>query len=322
MSLNWVDDPYSDFLDLPAGERPPQFYQLLELEIFCAHRERIEQAARKQFRKVKPYQEHPDRKMREAIQDVITQIARARVVLTDPEKKEDYDCALAQRLGIDRAGVLASRMATPVPEFALTITAGPTDVGNTIELLADTRVTVGRDPHCVILLHSLRLAKLHGELRHQHGRWSYTHVARDGLTLINEQRVVEKELEAGDRIEAGGYVLRFRRLTDLGKEPGSYQPPITLIVIRGPSLPDASCSAVGGERFLIGSCETALWQLAGPWVSRHHCRMEFEAKRWVVTDLRSTHGTMLNGKRVARSPVQDRDTLSIGRFEVMARLHS
>ena len=42
-------DPYTLYLGLPPGPRPPNHYDLLQLESFCSHHERIHQAARKQF---------------------------------------------------------------------------------------------------------------------------------------------------------------------------------------------------------------------------------------------------------------------------------
>ena len=320
MTLDWLTDPYGEFLDIPPGDRPPHYYQLLELEIFCAYREKIEHAARKQFRKIKPYQDHPDRKMREAIQDVMNRIAQARVVLSDPEKKEEYDRALAEELEVDRERILASRMAVPVPDFALIISAGPDNVGDTIELPADSKVTVGRDPHCVIPLSASRVEALHGELSYRGGRWSYAHVAKTGLTLINSERVTHHDLTDGDRIEVGGYALRFRSIAELKKEAATDSPPITLIVTRGPSVPEAIISALPPESILIGEGETALWQLAGVGGARHHCRIVFEENHWAVVDLKSTDGTLVNGQRITHSPLGDRDTLTIGKLEVLARL--
>jgi len=320
MSLDWLDDPYGVFLDLPAGDRPPHHYELLELDIFCAHRERIAHAVRKQFRRIKPYQDHPDRETREAIQDVMTRIAQAAVALSDRERKETYDCELAERLGIDRERILASRMAVPLPEFALTVAAGPTNVGNVIELLTDSLVTVGRDPHCVIPLYSLRVGMLHGQLRYRDRRWWYRHMDKQRLTLINDERVTQKELESGDRLEVGGYVLCFWHIEEIRRESALDRPPITLIVTRGPSVPDAIYSARAPEYILIGECETSTWQLAGPQVSRHHCRILYEENRWIVVDLQSTNGTVVNGKRVGRCPLADHDVLTIGQFQVMIRV--
>ena len=319
MCADWVTDPYSDFLDLPPGERPPHYYQLLELEIFCAQRERIEHAVRKQFRKIKPYQEHPDRKLRETIQDVMTRIARARVVLSDPAQKEAYDAELAERLGIDRQGVLASRLATPVPEYAVTIVAGPTDVGETVELLTDVAVTIGRDPHCVIPLSSQRVGTLHGELRYRDRRWLYAHVDPRRLTVLGDQRVSRRELQVDDRLEIGGYALRFHRLAGAHKAVDPH-PPLTLIVTRGPSVLDAIFSVLAPETVVIGAVETALWQLAGPGVAARHCRIVFENESWAALDLESAAGTLINGRKIARHPLADRDVLTLGDFEIMARL--
>ena len=320
MSLDWLDDPYAEFLDLPLGDRPPHYYELLELEIFCAQRERIEHAVRKQFRKIKPYQDHPDRRMREAIQDMMNQIASARVTLSNFDHKEAYDCELAERLGIDRHAILASRMATPVPDFALTVTAGPSGVGDTVELATDTLVTIGSDPHCMITLGSSRTAPLHGELRYRAGRWTYVQVAKGALSLVGDERVTEHELADGDRLEIGGYALRFRSMAAVRKVVSESAHPLTLIVTRGPSVPDAIFSAMPPESVLIGECETALWQLAGSLVSRHHCRVTFERGAWHLADLKSTNGTYVNGKRIARCELGDRDTITVGSFEAVTRL--
>jgi pSer/pThr/pTyr-binding forkhead associated (FHA) protein len=320
MSLGWVDDPYSEFLDLPPGARPPHYYGLLELEIFCAHREKIEHAARKQFRKIKPYQDHPERNMREAIQDVINQIAQAQVTLTDPEKKDAYDRELALKLGIDRERILASRMATPVPDYALIITAGPDSVGETIELLSDTKVTIGRDPHCLMALNALRVSKLHGELRYRDGRWTYVHVAKGGVSLVNRERITQQDLADDDRLQVGSYALRFRSIDKLRASSIPRRSPLSLIVTRGPSVPDAACNALAPETVVIGTAETALWQLVGERVSQHHCRISYESDRWSVVDLKSAEGTFLNGQPVAQAPLSQRDTLTIGSFEVTVSL--
>ena len=70
----------------------------------------------------------------------------------------------------------------------------------------------------------------------------------------------------------------------------------------------------------MGHCETALWQLPGPLVSRHHCRVQPAGDHWEIQDLRSTNGTMINGQRVEHSALEDRDQLTIGRFEILVSL--
>jgi len=51
-------------------------------------------------------------------------------------------------------------------------------------------------------------------------------------------------------------------------------------------------------------------------VSRLHCRLTSDASdQLVVEDLGSTNGTIVNGKRVDRSPLKTGDVLTIGRVE-------
>ena len=316
-----AEDPYTKYLDLPSGPRPPNMYQLLQLEPFCSEPERIKHAARKQFRRIKPFEDHPERDMREAIQDIMTQIATARVVLCDPDQKQEYDRDLAAETGIDLAQYLADRMAVPVPECFLRITSGPGTIGEEIDLLEGDVTTVGSDPHCVITLPSARVAKLHCQLAYQQEdrEWMLTHVAEGRVTLVNDQRVQEFVLAEGDRIDVGGYRLCLvRRPVPEVKE--KLPPPMSLIIRKGPSIPSPIFNVLPPESILIGHCDTALWQLSGPLVSRHHCRIQPDGERWQIEDLRSTNGIMVNGKQVERAHLRSRDELTIGRFEILVSL--
>ena len=51
-------------------------------------------------------------------------------------------------------------------------------------------------------------------------------------------------------------------------------------------------------------------------VSRLHCRLTLDrGGRLEIEDLGSTNGTWLNGRKVERSPLNEGDTLKIGRVE-------
>ncbi len=315
------DDLYGKYLDLPPGPRPPHFYQLLQLELFCSEPERIQHAARKQFRSIKPYEDHPDRDTREAIQDIMNQIATARVVLCDPARKLEHDRELATSLGIDLDAYLAERVAVPVPECFVRVTAAPGPVGEQIDLLEGGVTTIGSDPHCNITLASPRVAKLHCQLEYQQTEreWMLTHVADEHVTLVNDQRVQEFVLADGDRVDVGGFRLRLVRRPERPVTE-KLPPPMSLIVRKGPSIPAPTFHVLPPEAVLIGHCDTALWQLAGPLVSRHHCRILPMIDHWEIEDLHSTNGTTLNGEPIERAPLRSRDELTIGRFEVLVSL--
>ena len=52
--------------------------------------------------------------------------------------------------------------------------------------------------------------------------------------------------------------------------------------------------------------------LDDPTVSRRHARLVFHEDSWIVHDLDSTNGTMVNGALVGRSPVRPGDRLALG----------
>ncbi len=241
-------------------------------------------------------------------------------MLTDPTQKEEYDQALAQEMGLDRDEFLGSRVAAPIPDCRLRITAGPDMIGQRVDLVEGQTFTVGGDPHCVISLSSARIGKLHCQIEHRDGEWLLRQVDQHYPTLINANVCREFLLADRDAIDLGGYRLRFLRLPELDPE-GPLPPPISLIIRKGPSIPAPVFNALPGESILIGHCDTALWQLPDPLVSRHHCRVEPIGDHWEIEDLHSTNGTLVNGQRIQRrTPIRNRDELTIGQFEGLVSL--
>jgi hypothetical protein len=312
-----ADDPYELLLGLGEGKRPPHFYDLLRLELFCSHPERIEHAVRKQFRRIKPFQDHVDRSIREAVQDIMNRIATARVVLTDAAQKDAYDAALAEELGVDRHAVVQSRAAAPLPEYELLVSVGPSLVGTRVPLIRDTILTLGSDPECAVSLESSRVAPLHCRIRYEDGDWVCQQTDPSRPVLVNDLRISELVLKKGDAVDVGGFRLRFTRIVDSSDRfSATGLPPLSLTLQAGPSVPDPHCHALPPERILIGHCDTALWQLGDPLISRHHCRIEPLGEEWAVVDLQSTNGTFVNGQRVTKPrALRHRDVIALGRFE-------
>ena len=76
-------------------------------------------------------------------------------------------------------------------------------------------------------------------------------------------------------------------------------------------LPPGSVKTIGRTARADFVVEAAL-------VSRLHCRLTAGRDGLTVEDLGSTNGTLVNGRRVDRSPLEPGDTLQVGRlsFEV------
>jgi hypothetical protein len=60
--------------------------------------------------------------------------------------------------------------------------------------------------------------------------------------------------------------------------------------------------------------------LSDPNVSRRHAELQVNGGRWVVTDLGSTNGTLVNGKLAREHPLKNGDRLSFGTSELVFEL--
>jgi pSer/pThr/pTyr-binding forkhead associated (FHA) protein len=79
-------------------------------------------------------------------------------------------------------------------------------------------------------------------------------------------------------------------------------------------------TVLGGSRVLIGRSRDCDVTLDDPNASRRHAELRQEDGRWVVTDLGSTNGIKVNGRRVEEAVLQPGDELALGlarlRFEL------
>jgi hypothetical protein len=66
------------------------------------------------------------------------------------------------------------------------------------------------------------------------------------------------------------------------------------------------------EELVVGRDPACDVVLADPTVSRQHARLVFRGAGWVIQDLRSTNGTVLNGDRIGRSELHPGDRLLLG----------
>jgi Protein of unknown function (DUF3662)/FHA domain len=71
------------------------------------------------------------------------------------------------------------------------------------------------------------------------------------------------------------------------------------------------------ERAVLGRSRDCDVRVADLNVSRKHAEVREEGDGWVLVDLGSTNGTLLNGKRVDRERLEDGDTITLGSTEVV-----
>ncbi|MEN6663397.1 MAG: NPCBM/NEW2 domain-containing protein, partial [Phycisphaerae bacterium] len=104
-------DLYTLWLGIVPGPRPPHHYALLGIKPFCQDQDAIEQAVRRRMDKLDQYALHPDRAKRQSVQNMMNELAAARVALVNAEQKLRYDQTLAAALGVAAPAVAAAAKA-------------------------------------------------------------------------------------------------------------------------------------------------------------------------------------------------------------------
>lgn len=76
---------------------------------------------------------------------------------------------------------------------------------------------------------------------------------------------------------------------------------------------------LGRGRFTVGRGPGCDHRLDEQTVSRHHAELRWVDERWVLTDLRSTNGSYVNGRRVWRIVLEPGDEVTLGAARVQFR---
>jgi hypothetical protein len=116
-------DPYYQWLGIPRKDQPPDHYRLLALEPFEANLDVICNAADRQMAHVRTFQAGKHSAQSEQL---LNEIAAARVCFFNPDRKTAYDAALRAR-----QAAVTSKAPAPAPSTAL----GPGTVLGGYELL-------------------------------------------------------------------------------------------------------------------------------------------------------------------------------------------
>ena len=92
-------DVYKEWLGIPEGDRPPDFYTLLRLVQFEDDQEKIQANYRKLNAHVRKYATGQYLK---PSQDLLNELAKAMLCLTDPTAKRDYDESQGREFAADQ----------------------------------------------------------------------------------------------------------------------------------------------------------------------------------------------------------------------------
>jgi hypothetical protein len=165
------------------------------------------------------------------------------------------------------------------------------------------------------------------------------HARTQGLALITRPTI---EFETDDRLALGEFGIQTALIggpddeapvpgADAGPSAGDfghtmvYSPDREARPLAPPGAAAGRALLVGegkrtvlsGSRMLIGRSRDCDITLEDPNASRRHAELRNEDGHWVVTDLGSTNGIKVNGRRVGEAVLQPGDELTLG----LARLH-
>jgi pSer/pThr/pTyr-binding forkhead associated (FHA) protein len=152
-------------------------------------------------------------------------------------------------------------------------------------------------------------------------------------TLVNGKPVEKVDLQPGDRIQAGDVTMVFELVDpDASGRLASSAPDSaekdaqalhggvitktarstpTLIVLEGQDR-GKRYPLAGKAQFKIGRSATADLRLCDAKVSRDHCLVESVRDHYVIVDLESANGTVVNGDRVKKTVLKEGDFIRLG----------
>ena len=163
-------------------------------------------------------------------------------------------------------------------------------------------ITLGRAPNNDVVIDHPFVSANHARLDLIGAEYRITDLGSLNGLLLNGARVAAHTLRHNDVIRIGDAFGNSVMLT--------YHDTATPATIAALRLDLAQHTT------LIGRDPGAALHLDAPSVSWHHARVDWDGAHHVLSDLRSTNGTFVNGARVERQTLQPNDVVQIGPFQL------
>lgn len=196
--------------------------------------------------------------------------------------------------------------------------------------IAEGSLTIGRGKDCHLSIPDTRLSRRHSELLCQGREVTVTDLGSVNGTFVNNQRVhVARPLHDGDRLRVGPFEFAFEILAP----PQAEIPERPTVVMEEPSsLPrlEVSSGPQCGHAFDLTRARTVIGR-AGPGqpcdillqdraVSRPHAEVLREPDGFLLKDLGSANGTLVNGVLLTEAHhLADGDAITFGEAVLIFR---
>ena len=205
--------------------------------------------------------------------------------------------------------------------------------------LTSCETSIGRSNACDIVLNYTTVSRFHAVLAFRGGRWLLFDTNSKTGTMINDERIVGKGiLEEGDVIVFGNAVFKFyehkpaevleeeiEEVSPLFSGDEKFYTGEIFIPNVGSNAKYSVQNCITGEilnidnmdNVLLGRSDEAQIHISSPSVSRNHALLSRSGNGWIIEDLDSLAGTLLNGEPVTEcTPLKDGDIIEICGFTV------
>lgn len=126
---------------------------------------------------------------------------------------------------------------------------------------------------------------------------------------------IEVVIEDDAKLQPGLVEVDARLVTPRKSENSTAAASVTLVI----DGDEEDTYFLADSRVTIGRLDTNEIPIPDPGLSRHHAEISPENGQYILTDLGSTNGTFVNGKRVAEKTLKDGDKIGIGKVSLVFR---
>jgi len=164
-------------------------------------------------------------------------------------------------------------------------------------------IVIGRGAEADVRLESRQVSRRHARIECVEGVCTVTDLQSANGTFVNDRRVTQSTLSPGDRLRLGDVELTYRA--------AEARPGRAWLEIGGARYP------VPEDGLTVGRSTDNDLHLADGVVSRRHARIYLRGGAFTLTDLHSSNGTFVNGRRIRERPLRDGDEIRIGRTRMV-----
>jgi pSer/pThr/pTyr-binding forkhead associated (FHA) protein len=197
-------------------------------------------------------------------------------------------------------------------------------------VLSKGNISLGRSTVSDIVLDDESISRNHARLVLEPSGFIVHDLGSSNGTFVNGTKVKSKALDPGDVIQLGKVTLHFETgalpidtdVTSLASADAletaiKWETIPVMIEDHGPSLTVVTSGRTWNvpldkEAVTIGRQPGNDIVLATPMASRAHARLERRQEQFVLRDLNSRNGTLVNGVKIAEQPLQGGETIRIG----------